>query len=168
MNEQSNPEDRLLSVTEREMVDQSRPPAVNELSVDALKDLLKRLRSARDRAQRIARRQKREIRGKANPKGIAAARDNAGTEAKATVLVDSVRRVTEALRKLTAPTGPELMRKAAAMKRAAPVFRHPDAGYTGSKGMQPKPSRRPTVKSDPREVGRVSQAGKVAQAKRDR
>jgi hypothetical protein len=33
--------------------------------------------------------------------------------------------------------------------------------------MQAKPSDRPTVQMDPREIGRVSQAIKVAQAKRD-
>jgi hypothetical protein len=168
MSESQNPEDRLLNVTEREMVEQSRPPALGELSINALQDLTIRLRSARDRAQRIARQQRRELRGKADPKGAVPARDNAGTEAKAQTLVEALKRVGEALRKLKAPTGPELMRKAAAMKRATPAPQHPGAGNTASKGMQSKPSRRPTVKSDPREVGRVSQAGKVAQAKRDR
>ena len=47
------------------------------------------------------------------------ARDNTGTEAKAQVLVDALKRVTGALRKLAAPTQAELTRKAAASKRAA-------------------------------------------------
>jgi hypothetical protein len=168
MSEPLNPEDRVLSVMEREMVEQSRPPALNELSAEALQDLTVRLRSARDRAQRIARRQIREIRGKADPKGATPARDNAGTEAKAKTLVEALKRVGEALRKRKAPTGPEMMRKAAAMKRAMPAPQYPGAGGTPSKGMQSKPSRRPTVTSDRREIGRVSQAVKVAQAKRDR
>ena len=163
-----NAEDRLLSVLEREMVAQSTPPALDQLSVVALQDLLVRLRSARDRAQRIARRQKREMRGKSEPKGILPARANAGTEAKAEILVDALQRVAEALRKLKAPTGPELMRKAAAMRRAMPPPRYPGAGGTPSKGMKSKPNQRPTVRPDPREIGRVSQAVKVAQAKRDR
>jgi hypothetical protein len=168
MSEPLNPENRLLSVMEREMVEQSKSTALGELSIEALRDLTTRLRSARDRAQRIARQQKREIRGKADPKGATPARDNAGTEAKAQTLVEALKRVSEALRKLKAPTGPELMRKAAAMKHATPAPQHPGANSTASKGMQPKPSRRPTVKSDRREVGRVSQAGRIAQAKRDR
>jgi hypothetical protein len=162
-------DDRLLSVPEREMVDQSKPPAVGKLTTDALQDLLTRLRSARDRAQRIARTQKREIRGKADPKGASPARENAGTEAKAKLLADAVKRVSEALRKLKAPTTAELMRKAAALKSAMPAPSYPGAGgTTASKGMRSKPSARPTVKADPREVGRVRQAVKVAQAKRDR
>ena len=168
MSEHANPDDRLFSLAEREMVDQTKPVALQGLSKDALQALAKRLRSARDRARRIGRQQKREIRGKTDPKGATPARDNAGTEAKAEALVEALKRVTEALRKLNAPTQAELMRKAAAMKRAAPAPQHPGSGNTSSKGMQSKPSSRPTVKSDPREIGRVSQAGKVAQAKRDR
>ncbi len=168
MSEHSNAEDRLFSITEQEMVEQTRPPIVDSLSKDALQALAKRLRSARDRARRIGRRQTLEIRGKADPKGATPARENAGTEAKAQALVIALGRVTETLRKLNAPTQAELTRKAAARKRAAPVTQHPGGGNTASKGMQSKSSKRPTVQSDPREVGRVSQAGKVAQAKRDR
>ncbi len=168
MNEHLNPENRLLSVVEREMVEQTKSPALDELSKDALRALAKRLRSARDRARRIGRQQKREIRGKADPKGAVPARDNVGTEAKAQVLVEAVNRVAGALRKLNAPTQAELTRKAARMKRAAATPQHPDPGSTASKGMRSKVSRRSTVKLDRREIGRVSQAGKVAQAKRDR
>lgn len=168
MSEHANPDDRLFSLAEREMVEQTAPEGLQGLSKDALQALAKRLRSARDRARRIGRQQKREIRGKTDPKGATPARDNTGTEAKAEALVSALKRVTEALRKLNAPTQAELMRKAVAMKRSAPAPQHPGSGNTASKGMLSKPSSRPTVKADPREVGRVSQAGKAAQAKRDR
>ena len=168
MSEHLSPEDRLLTFAEREMLAQTKSPQFEELSREALQALIKRLRAARDRAKRIGRQQEREIRGKADPKGTVPARDNLGTEAKAQALVEAVNRATGALRKLTAPTQVELTRKAVAMKRAAPGPQHPDPGRTASPVMQPKVSRRPTVKSDPREIGRVSQAGKVAQAKRDR
>jgi hypothetical protein len=168
VSEHLNVEDRLLSVEEREMVVQTKSPALEELSKEELQALAKRLRSARDRARRTGHRQKREIRGKADPKGVLPARDNAGTEAKVQVLVEAVNRVSGALRKLNEPSQAELTRKAAERKRAAAVPQHPGPGRTASKGMQPKMSRRPTVKTDPREIGRVSQAGKIAQAKRDR
>ena len=168
MSEHSNPSDRLLSVIERQMVEQSRSLEPGQLSPSELQDLITRLRSARDRARRIARQQKREIRGKADPKGVTPARENAGTEAKAEILVEALKRVSDALRKLKAPTSTELMRKAIAMRRAAPAPQYPCGGSAASKGMQSKPSHRQTVKSDPREVGRVSQAGKISQAKRDR
>jgi hypothetical protein len=168
MTEQPNPDDRLLNLAERELVDQTRPPVIGQHSKDALHALARRLRQARDRARRIGRQQTREIRGKADPKGATPARDNAGTEAKAQVLIEALGRVTAALRQLDAPTQAEVLRKAAAMKRSASVPSHPSGGKTASSGMQPKISRRPTVKADPREAGRVSQAVKVAQAKRDR
>ncbi|WP_428489990.1 hypothetical protein [Rhodopila sp.] len=168
MNEPSHPEDRLLSVAEREMVDQTRTPGVATLSKDQLQALGKRLRNARDRARRIGRQQSREISGKGKPRGATPARDNTGTGAKAQALVDALQRVTAALRKLNAPTQAEVMRKAVERKRTATTTQHPASGRSANKGMAPKVSGRPTVKSDPREIGRVSQAVKVAQRKRDR
>ena len=168
MNQPSSPEDRLLSVAEREMVAQTRPPSITGRSKDELQALGKRLREARDRARRIARQQSREIRGKGEPRGATPARENIGTEAKAELLVDALKRVTLALRKLTAPTQSELTRKALERKRAASTTQHPQPGRTAKQGMTAKVSSRPTVKTDPREVGRVSQAMKVAQRKRDR
>jgi hypothetical protein len=168
MSEHSNPDDRLFSIAERDMVDQTSPLALDKLSKEALQSLAKRLRSARDRARRIGRQQRREIRGKADPKGNQPARDNAGTEAKAQALVEALNRVSGAIRKLKAPTQAQLTRKAAGMKRSAAVTRHPGPGNTTSKGMQPIVSPQRTTKPDPREIGRVSQAGKVSQAKRDR
>jgi hypothetical protein len=167
MSETSNPEDRLLSAAERAMVAQTRPPGIGEKSKAELQSLAKRLRESRDRARAIGSQQKREMRGKATPKGATPARENAGTEAKAQVLVDALKRVTAALRKLNAPKPADVLRKALAKKNATPP-QHPEPGRTASKGMQPKVSSRRTVKADPREIGRVSQAVKVAQAKRDR
>lgn len=161
-------DDRLLNAAEQEMVEQTRPPVLDQLSEAMLQSLLKRLRSARDRARRIARQQKREILGKGDPKGAAPARENRGTEEKADLLSDAVQLVSARLKQLRAPSQAELMRKAVAMKRAASLPQHPDGGVTARLGMKSKPSGRSTVKPDPREVGRVSQAVKVAQAKRDR
>nr|WP_294524044.1 hypothetical protein [uncultured Rhodopila sp.] len=167
MNEPSDPADRLLNVAEREIVQQTRPPGISERSRPELHALARRLRQARDRAQRIGWQQKREIRGKSDPKGASPARDNLGTEAKARVLSDALARVAAALRRLDTPTQAEVMRKALALKAGRPAPRHPSGGRIASGGMQPKTSARPTVKADPREIGRVSQAVKVAQAKRD-
>lgn len=164
----SDPEDRLLNLAEREMVAQTRPAMITRLSKDDLQALGRRLREARDRAHRIARQQSREMSGKGIPRGATPARDNMGSDAKAQVLVQALKRVTMALRKLAAPTQAELMRKAVEMKRAASTTQHPGPGRTARQGMQPKASGRPTVKMDPREIGRVSQAVKVSQRKRDR
>ena len=58
------------------------------------------------------------------------------------------------------------LRAALERKRAAPVH-HPDPGRTAGEGMRPKDSQEPTVQTDPREIGRVSQFVRDAQARRD-
>ncbi len=108
MSDRPEPEDRLLSAAEQEIVAQTRLPGITGHSADELKALGKPLRESRDRARRIGRQQMREIRWKAEPRGAAPARDNTGTEAKAQVLVDALKRVTQALRKLNAATQAEL------------------------------------------------------------
>jgi hypothetical protein len=169
MSDQITTDDRLLSVAERALVAQSKLPIVATLDKNELQMLGRRLREARDRARKIGNQQKREMLGKASPRGATPARANEGTEAKAQALVDALRRVNQAMRKLLAPSQAELSRKALAAKQAAtPPTRHPEAGPSSSKGMSSKTSKQPTVRADPREVGRVSQAGKVAQARRDR
>jgi hypothetical protein len=169
-------QERLLRLSERELVEMTVPPAITGLSRDALRALAGRLREARDRARGIARQQQREMRGKAPPRGSQPARDSLGTEAKAEVLVAALKRVTQALRPPAAPTKgapgkraptqAELSRKALDMKNAGHADHHPDAGQTASTGMQPKVNTKPTVQVDPREIGRVSQAVKAAQARR--
>ena len=145
------------------------PPLRDRRAIEVeLRALIPRLRAARDRARVIARQQKREMRGKAAPKGARPARDNTGTADKAEVLVAALKRATEALRrKLKSPTQAELARKALAKKRAAATTDRPAPGKTATKGMQPKASTKRAVKVDPRQVGSVSQAGKRAQARRD-
>ena len=167
MNASTRDDDRLLNMAEREMVAQTRPPIADALTKEELQALGKRLREARDRSRRIASQQQREMRGKAGPRGAAPARDNTGSEAKTAVLVEALKRVTAALRKLNRPTPAQVLRKALEAKQAA-VPRHPSAGPTASKGMRATVSKQRSVRVDPREVGRVTKANKVAQAKRDR
>jgi hypothetical protein len=104
MDAQIEHEDRLLSAEEREMVAQTRPPEVGQLSRVELQELGKRLREARDRSRDIANQQQREMRGKAQPRGVTPARDNTGSLGKTEVLVRALKRVTAALRQLDKPT----------------------------------------------------------------
>jgi hypothetical protein len=168
MASKTDPEDRLLNTAEIEMVAQSRLPIVSGLSREELQALGKRLREARDRSRTIARRQQREMRGKAEPRGATPAAENDGSLGKTEVLVTALSRVTVALRALTKRSQAEIGRILLQKKRAADVPQHPGAGRTASKGMTAKTSKQPSVRMDPREVGRVSKATKVAQAKRDR
>jgi hypothetical protein len=160
-------EDRLLTITEREMVAQTHPPVLDALTKEQILALGKRLREARDRSRRIASQQQREMRGKAGPRGAAPARDNTGSQGKTEVLVNALARLAAAMRQIKKTQAAQKLRKALDAKKAA-VPHHPGSGRTASKGMKAKDSTQRTVRVDPREVGRVSKSVKTAQAKRDR
>ena len=154
MNASTTNNDRLLNIAERELVAQTWPPIADRLTKEQLQALGKRLREARDRSRRIASQQQREMRGKTGPRGAAPARDNTGSEAKTEVLMEALKRVTAALRKLNRPTAAQVLRKALEAKQAT-VPQHPSAGATASKGMRAYVSKQRSVRMDPREVGRV-------------
>src|SRR4026208_1582132 len=97
MSERTQLEARLLSAAELEVVNASRPSAIGQASDEQLKVLAQRLRRAREKAKDVAARQKREMRGKAHPKGGKPTRGNTGTLAKAQVLEEAIERVEEEL-----------------------------------------------------------------------
>ena len=53
MSATSAPAGRLLSIAEHEMVEQTKPPQIDQLPKAELQALVRRLREARNRAQRI-------------------------------------------------------------------------------------------------------------------
>jgi hypothetical protein len=164
-------EKRLLTTDELELVTRSHYPDLSALGQAELGEMAKRLRDYRNRARDVAHRQRREIRGKVEPRGARPTRDNSGTEMKRRVLGNALKRVNRELARFTAaerkPGQADIARRALDLKRAHRVVHHPRAGRTAHGGMTAKPSTRPTVESDPREIGRVSQFVKNAQAKRD-
>jgi len=168
---QRDVEARLLTEQERGDLEASRYPNILHVPRPELLALIKRLRADRDRAQTIGRQQQREMRGKADARGASPARDNMGTMQKAQVLAQAVKRVNkELVRRDTpepAPSQGELARKAFDMRQATRAAQHPSAGLNSGAGMRSTPSQQRTVRMDPREIGRVSQATKVAQAKHD-
>jgi hypothetical protein len=170
MSDQTKLEARLLTAAELEVVNATRPPAIEQASDEQLKVLAQRLRRARDRAKDIGARQKREMRGKADPRGTKPTRDNTGTLAKAQVLGEAIERVEEELsrRENLTTTQADLSRHALELKLSHPAPPHPGSGRSASEGMKPKERQKPLrVGASKGEVGRVSQEGKVAQARKD-
>ena len=171
MSEQTQLEARLLSAAELEVVNASRPPATQQASNEQLKVLAQRLRRARDRANDVAARQKRKMGGKAHPRG--AKPNNTGALAKAQVLEEAIERVEKELSRrenltTTTTTQADLSRHALELKLSHPAPPHPGSGRSASEGMKPKESQKPLrVGASKGEVGRVSQEGKVAQARKD-
>lgn len=164
-------EKRMLTEPEFEVVQQTHYPDIARLSKGELADAAKRLREYRNKARDVARQQRREMRGKAAPRGARPAADNTGTTMKKQIFSDALGRVNNELRRLEreeARTGQaELARKALELKRAHRVRHHPGPGRTAGQGMRANPNEGPTVQMDPREIGRVSQFVKAGQARRD-
>ncbi len=93
MDEAAKLEARLLTTSELELVASTRAPEIERQSDDELKAAARRLREAAKRANTIAARQTREIRGKAEPRGARPAKDNLGTVGKAEALRAALERV---------------------------------------------------------------------------
>ncbi|MGE5266792.1 MAG: hypothetical protein ACM3L9_05425, partial [Deltaproteobacteria bacterium] len=98
-------EARALSSDEQDLVEKSHHPAVQDLSDEELRNLVKLVRERRNRARTEASRRRREMRGKAAPKGAAASRGEEGSKLKLAVLAMAIRRLNseiERRRKMTA------------------------------------------------------------------
>lgn len=130
---------RLLDKAELDLVVRSQRGAIGGLPDDELRDLATKLRERRDKARDGARRQKREMRGKAEPKGARPASDNSGTKAKADALTAALKRVgaerTRRAEKAKLPSQRSLARKALALKQRQRSAERP-ANRTAGKGMR--------------------------------
>ncbi len=101
---------RLLTLPEQELAGLTQHPAIAGLSRQELQALARHLREARYRARDIARQQRREMRGKAEPRGTTPALDNVGAVDKGRVLKEALERVIQELRHIRSaglafPTG---------------------------------------------------------------
>lgn len=86
-------ERRMLSEAEFEVVRQTHYPDIGGLSSEQLADILKRIRRLHERARDIARQQRREMRGKAAPKGARPTRDDTGSAMKKQILANALKRL---------------------------------------------------------------------------
>ncbi len=164
-------EARALDSDERELVERSHHPELQELPDSELSKLVKLVRDRRDKAKSQAQQRRREMRGKAAPRGAEPSREDAGSRLKLTVLAMAVRRLnTEAGRRRRMSGHADQVansRRALALKRAAepegPDFNTRHAHH----GMRSTPNRRAEDLVRPAELGRQRQAANVAQARRD-
>lgn len=163
-------EARALNTEQRELVERSYHPAVQELSDAELAKLVKQMREQRDKSQTDARRRRREMTGKAAPKGTKPSTQDAGSQTKLAVLAMAVRRLNaEAQRRrqiaakltLVESAGRALKMKQAAAKGADFNTR------TAHTGMREVANQKRKNLVRPMELGRLRKAAGVAQAKRD-
>ncbi|MGO4705732.1 hypothetical protein AB4072_08145 [Microvirga sp. 2MCAF38] len=160
-------ERRLLSDDEFELVAQTHHPALGMLEEPDLSRLTKLIRERRDRAKDIANRQRREVRGKARTSTTFAAKD-LGNRRKAGVLSEALSRLNkENARRNARARLSENAQKALELKRGVSSKSRPTSGRTAGKGMKPSENKKPERIGSEMQAGRISQAGKKAQAKRD-
>jgi hypothetical protein len=165
-------ERRLLSEDEREPIQRSHFPALEEITRPDLLDLARWLRDRRNRARDMMRAGRRAGRGKADARGAAPnPEDLRGLAAKKQVFAQALKRVNARLDTLL---GEERRARNAARLRAAlhrvqaEAPSHPGAGQHASAGAgRAKAHRKPRPTIHGARIGSVSQAGKAAQARRD-
>ncbi len=165
-------ERRMLTAAEFEVVEGTHYPAICGLPKEELIGIARRVRGYRDKARDVTRHRRRERRGKAQPRGATPAPGEAGTAMKAQVFASALKRLNREIGRAEQAERREVAlannRRALETRRAGRVRHHPGAGRTASRGMRSVPDRGDTMRVDPREIGRVSQAVKAAQARRDR
>jgi len=164
-------ERQLLTLDELTLVEKTHHPGLGLLPDHDLAELRRLVRERRDRAQTIAARQRRELRGKAAPKGVRAATDDSGTREKRDLLAAAVRRLNkEVARREAEATRQALIdsaQRALGLRRAADATAtRPSPGQTAHEGLNPKAAPAYTLRN-PAKIGAVSQSNKTAQAKRD-
>jgi hypothetical protein len=164
-------ERRLLSETEYERVAQSHYPLLGSLPHDEVLSLARWLREERARVRDIIRSRHRARRGKKDGAGITAAgTSERGLAAKKQVFAHAIRRVNARLERFRAEARKKQIRdnmQAALRRRRTARVHHPASGFTAGEGMRDLSSTRRTVETDPREIGRVSQFVRDAEARRD-
>lgn len=165
-------EQRLLTKDELELVQKSRHPGVQELSDKELRDVTKLLRERRDKVQSDAHRMRREMRGKAAPKGAQPVTKDYGTKAKLSVLAMGMRRLNgeqERRRQLGARIAlVENARHALALTKEKKTAKADDFNTRQAhQGMRAVENTKAKSLVRPMERGRLRKAAAVAQAKRD-
>jgi hypothetical protein len=164
-------ERRLLGADELTLVEKTHHPALGLLPDQDLAELRKLVRERRDRAQQIAARQRRELRGKATPKGARAATDDSGTREKRDVLAAAMQRLNKEVARRQAKAARQALINGA--KRALELRREANANAArpapermANAGKNPKVSPAYSLRN-PAKLGATSQRNKNMQAKRD-
>lgn len=162
-------ERRLLTDQEFELVEKTHQPALAEVADDELSGLVTQVRERRDRARDIANRQRRAIRGKGAGTSTYDKADQ-GNRQKQGVLAAALQRLNkERKRRSVKQARQDLVdnaRRALDLREAAPKRKRPSS-KTADKGMRAVENEKAKKIGSPMEAGRVSQAVKKAQAKRD-
>lgn len=161
----------LLTHEERMLVDQSHHPAVDALSIDALRDLRRDLRAARNRERDMARHKARVVRGKAEQRGGSFPGTAERPKRRKQVFANALQRTNSAVERSEAfeqrQALVESQKKALALKRAKRPHHRPANSRTANNGPAAVENVKRRTRVPGARVGSISQQGKNAQARRD-
>lgn len=160
----------LLSHDEYETVRLTHHPAVYDLDGKELQAVRLRLRTMRDKEGTLARQKRREARGKASPRGGSfpgTAERPARRKQVFAAALKRINREADRLRRLEARVAHVEAAHRALALRAEKFIHHPTTSDAAHQGMPPLSSTRRRTKTSPAKIGSISQATKVAQARRD-
>ena len=164
-------EARALNLDERELVERSHHPALQALPDAALAELVKLMRERREKAKTQADHRRREMRGKAAPRGAVPSSTDEGSKLKVAVLAMAMRRLnaeSERRRRMAASASlVDNAKRALAMKQDAGAKGSAFNGRHAKEGMRRVSSQQIQDLARPMEKGRQRKAASVAQAKRD-
>ncbi|MBC2886814.1 hypothetical protein H7Q97_15615 [Ochrobactrum sp. CM-21-5] len=165
-------EARALNADEKELVEKSHHPFLQEVPDEELSQLAKLVRERRTKARDMAHQRRREMRGKATSRSAKASKADEGSHLKVAVLAMALRRVnTEVERRRRMAASTQLVvnaRKALASKQS--VSAKKDKTFNtrhAHEGMRNIPNEKYDGLVRPSERGRLRKAASVAQAKRD-
>lgn len=164
-------EERALNSDEQALVSKSRHPDLQALPDSELHSLAKLLRERREKAKTLANQRRREIRGKAAPRGNSASKADEGSQLKLGILATAMRRLNgeiELRRQITSRHSlAENAHRALELKKQADKDKVPFNTRHADKGMRSIPNEKVDSLIKPMERGRLKKAAGVAQAKKD-
>jgi len=161
----------LFGFDEYESIRATHHPEIYDLTNAELRDIGRRLRQMREKERTLARQKRREVRGKAEPRGGNFPGTAERPQLRKRAVSAALKRVNKEIKrqqKLEAKAANvEAARRALAMRRAANFVHYPAVGSTSHEGMQPIINRKRRWSVPPAKIGSISQATKVQQAVRD-
>ncbi|WP_424630595.1 hypothetical protein [Bradyrhizobium sp. SYSU BS000235] len=161
----------LLSHEEYGVIQASHHPEIYDLDLSGLEKLRSRLHQMRDKEKTLARQKQREQRGKAEPRGASFPGTAEQPMKRKQVFASALKRLNKEIKRTRSiearAANVDAARRALAMRRAANFPVYQASGDTANEGMNPRPSRRRMTKVPGQRIGSISQAAKVAQARRD-
>ena len=164
-------EQSMLGHDELEVIRVTHHPGIYDLSSADLHEARAQLRKMRDRERTLARQKRREVRGKAAPRGGSFPGTAERPLQRKQIFSAALKRINKELKRqqvLEARSAHvEAARRAFASRRSENFAPRPEAGETSGEGLRPLPSRRRRWKVPPQRIGSISQATKVSQALRD-